>query len=332
MKSIPLAAFMAVLAVIGCRPDDTAATPPIPANAAIADFDGRVHLIGGWFDNEILAQTMYTAVGVAWHAAELPGPRAYSAALAVNDEILVFGGFRHDPPSNVIGDVLASRNGREWEIRSVHTPWESREHHGVARLDDGLIIFGGLTYFRPDEECLFRGFSDVWYSEDGFEWTLLTDDAPWGDRRGFGFAEHDGRIFLLGGFDACNALYDDIWSTADGETWTLVTDAAPWGPRGAFSAVSHDGYIWLASGTTDEGMVADVWRSRDGRVWEKTTETAPWEPRAGINLTAIYGRLVLLGGFTDRKDEERIFHSDAWASDDGINWHAVPLSIAESSH
>jgi len=148
-----------------------------------------------------------------------------------------------------------------------------------------------VTYFRPEKSSTYgeenpshlRLFSDVWKSNDGFDWRMVTNFAPWGARRSFGYAEYNGYIWIFGGVDDESAqLYNDIWRSKDGVNWELVLKHAPWSPRAVTNmAPVFDGYMWIVGGDsleapananwhktrTSKGL-NDVWRSRDGKNWE----------------------------------------------------------------
>jgi hypothetical protein len=304
--------------------------PVIPAYAAIAKIEDRLVMVGGLYDGHVLDQIITSEDGITWETApsgDVVGHRTFLSAAPLGDELLLFGGFRRLPPSNVLGDVLASADGVAWTYRAVDAAWESREDYGVARVDDGIILFGGVTYFRPDKGANYRALADVWRTTDGFHWSRIAKAAPWGKRRGFGVASLGGRVYLMGGYDSANHLFNDVWSTADGEHWTLETASAPWSPRGSTAAIAHDGYIWLMGGITSASpreVSNAVWRSRDGRVWEHVAG-APWPARGGAQAAIIprgdAQQLAIYGGLDAHQ-----YYSDGWVLDGGT-WAEIPVQI-----
>jgi hypothetical protein len=78
------------------------------------------------------------------------------------------------------------------------------------------------------------GFTDVWWSENGKNWTRVTENAPSGNA-----CVHNSRIWVLGGGTS------DVWWSEDGVKWTKVVRLAP-GPSGWLNA----GGQWRRVGTT----------------------------------------------------------------------------------
>lgn len=123
-------------------------------------------------------------------------------------------------------------------------------------------------------------FNDVWNSDDGVNWKMVTASAPWAGR-GFGkLISFNNRLWLLGGgrYNEPRAYYNEVWSTTDGIQWTKHREA-PWRPRFFQEAVVFDNKMWVLGGLGDNGAnLGDVWYSMDGNRWEEM-EGIPWLPR-----------------------------------------------------
>jgi len=45
----------------------------------------------------------------------------------------------------------------------------------------------------------YQAHSDIWVSNDGCNWILMTDSAPFGNRQSHGLVNHSEKLYLLGG-------------------------------------------------------------------------------------------------------------------------------------
>lgn len=304
---------------------------------AIGEVNGRVIRMGGWSGSKFSNSIFELLDNGSWKRVldQAPWrPRTYFSAATLDDRIYIFGGFAPRPPSNVLGDVWSSTNGIGWRQEASDAAWEEREHYGVGVLNEKIYLYGGVTYFRPAEgsDARLRAFSDVWSSVDGYRWELENGSAPWKDRRGFGFAVHDGHIWLFGGFDSRDRPHNDVWKSADGKSWNLVSSSAPWRERGTLAHLAFDGQLWVLGGNSSKKRSVngegDVWASTDGIVWVPRTLSAPWEARAGAVAFPYTheGRevIALYGGFNDFDGAEpRRFYGDTWVSENGEDWEQL---------
>ncbi|MEA3402987.1 MAG: galactose oxidase [Armatimonadota bacterium] len=224
--------------------------------------------------------------------------------------------------------MSTQRQPYEWTCLTDSAAFAARDGAGLLSFKGRLWLLGG---WNPLDKEHFPQIcnSEVWVSDDGRAWELVTH-APWEGRHTAGYAVHEGRMWIVGG-DANQGHYQsDVWCSEDGEHWELVTDDVPWGPRVLHHTVVHDGFIWLMGGQTlpqfapaEEVFYSDVRRSADGATWEKVTEGVPWAPRGMIGGSAVFqGRIWILGGGTyDTPDHpDRIFYNDVWSSADGVHW------------
>lgn len=144
--------------------------------------------------------------------------------------------------------------------------------------------------------------------------------------------QHNGALYILGGWDGGSTLYNDVLRSRDGITWEVVTSSAPWQPRTFLRAMSFRGYIYLIGGflyAPPDNVLGDVWRSKDGAAWERVTADAPWEDREHYGAEVLGDRLYLYGGVTYEDPEPgawlRAF-SDVWSTADGVNWRRETAS------
>lgn len=320
-----------------------------PSAFGAACFDGTaMHLVGGWDAAGMHSSTWRLDVEQRHFQCISHNPgwtgRSYFPLVHSNGLHHILGGYYENPPSNVLGDVWASRDFQTWEQLTTQAQWEQREAHGALCHNGKLFVFGGVTYLDPEKSVLLgksspshlRLFPDVWESVDGRDWKLTTSFAPWGPRRSFGFASANGFMFVWGGVnDETGTLYNDVWASADGANWEQVLEHAPWRPRmvnnGPGAAL---GQLWvIGGGVNAQAVVAanDVWASDDGVAWRQLSAGAAFAPRIGAHVAAAqHGGapcLVLYGGVNDDLPTGRCFYSDLWTSPTGAHWQKLDYTV-----
>ena len=164
-------------------------------------------------------------------------PRAGLRAVVFKDEIYVFGGSQFDDdaiigpggPSRIyFNDVWKSADGIDWEQMTDDAPWDPRAGAVVVVKDGYMFLLGGEDGFlcEPQPDCELPYFNDVWRSQDGANWELVTDSAGWSPRPGHQCAVVYDNIVCFGGFGLPENPMD-VWVSPDGATWEQVSDS-PW--------------------------------------------------------------------------------------------------------
>lgn len=186
----------------------------------------------------------------------------------------------------------------EWTLVVDNAEWSNRLDHAALAYDNKLWVIGG---YNPGERKNDSYLEDVWSSDDGLLWELVTDKAPWKGRRGHTVTVFDDgtgeAMFLVGGFTVDEATgyreyNNDVWRSVDGENWMQVkirtyplSDDLPyihdWFPRMNHTTITatHGGidYMYIIGGSTMRENTAsrysmvyfnDVWRSTNGIDWD----------------------------------------------------------------
>src|SRR4030042_2017856 len=141
-----------------------------------------------------------------------------------------------------------------WVEATSAAPWERRDSFAATVFNGKMWMFGGLNanenVLSPNvvEYWKAKYFSDIWYTENGFDWTQATSAAPWGKRRSAEEVEFGGKLWLMGGWGPDICLKNDVWSSTDGINWTLETSSAAWAPREGHKVLVFDGKIWMMGG------------------------------------------------------------------------------------
>ena len=227
-----------------------------------------------------------------------------------------------------------------WECVTTAAAFPGMDGAAALVFKNRMWLLGG---WNPHDPVNFPGpphgpkdvNSRVYSSENGADWVLVNEAAPWEGRHTAGAVVHAGRMWILGG-DCIQGHYQpDVWSSADGVTWHCATEHAPWGDRILHITAAFNGSMWvmggqssssfggIESGGRNEVCHADVWMSVDGAVWHKVADQCPWAPRGMISGSAILnGRMYLMGGGTyeTAADPSRYFNNDVWSTSDGVNW------------
>jgi hypothetical protein len=202
----------------------------------------------------------------------------------------------------------------EWTPATEHAQFSDRQGHSTVVFDDSLWVIGGMRAKTPSTY-----FSEVWRSDDGITWTLVTPDAAFGGRAGHRSVVFDNRIWVIGGRDGKTLdPLNDVWYSADGITWTQATASAPFAPRWDFGLTVFDGRMWVLGGSEDGPTHNDVWYSSDGVTWTEATPHAGFSSRMEPSAVTYNGKIWVTGGF----DWAGVYN-DIWTSEDGVKWTLV---------
>lgn len=256
-------------------------------------FKDRMWLIGGYLP-AVVGDVWSSSDGVNWEfAGNLPDPNGVSVPLAyVHDDkmwittvsrklycsddgrhwecalenlpwqgTLKFAGKLHGKLWGIGGadgrQVWSSIDGKNWKLELDGAPWSKRGIENVLVHADRLWVIGGsYGNYQP-----FKGYRDIWCSEDGIHWTLVTDQAPWEGRRWSSCVSYRNRIWLLGGFRAQPTWqnFNDVWYSADGVSWKQLVTEDIWSPRHEISTYVYQDRIWVVGGNAWP-LTNDVWQ------------------------------------------------------------------------
>jgi len=190
----------------------------------------------------------------------------------------------------------------EWQLLTDNPSFEGRYYHGTLVYNNKLYLIGGRNYLSWPFDYTKP---EVWSSEDGLNWNLITDNAAFLGRYGFSSAVFDNKMWVIGGVGRSSAYY-----STDGLTWTPVA-GYNLGERYYHATVVFDGKMWVIGGNKGPGTnyVNDVWYSEDGSNWIEATSD---------------------GGFSKLQDGNAVVFDDKiwvfalngiWSSSDGITWN-----------
>jgi hypothetical protein len=209
-----------------------------------------------------------------------------------------------------------------------------------------VIFYSKRRVYNNSIYC--KRISENKYRFGDFVWERLTTQAEYGKRDGAAIVWHNGKLYLVGGWNPNNNLKfpkktaNDVWSSTDGKSWQLEkpqsfdvswrTKETDWEGRHKAGLVSFKGALFLIGGDANQGHhQSDIWRSTDGRSWVRVLEKAPWGPRA-LHISFVFqDAIYVLGGqtmpkFASKESVSEVYYNDVWRSSDGRNWEQIALA------
>jgi hypothetical protein len=196
-------------------------------------FNGKMWVLGGPINgagNDVWS----SSDGATWTEVTNAAPwvaRYNSAAVAFNGQMWVMGGNNFSEPYGLtnLSDVWSSSDGLTWVEKTSCAPWGPRDSFSVVACNGKLWLMGGESHPYTQISSL----NDVWSSNDGITWNLVTNATPWGSGSDIGVVALNGQMFVANGSSG-------VWSSTDGAVWNLVTNSAPAG----VATVAFNGQLW----------------------------------------------------------------------------------------
>ena len=228
-------------------------------------FKNKMWMMGGWFNGRLPGHSASNQVwsstdGVKWsQATDAAGwsPRLAAAIVEFNGKMWLLGGstnYYFGDASSLKNDVWHSEDGKTWTQATADAGWVPRAYHGAVVYDGKLWVFGGGNYV-PE----YQAYNDVWCSEDGVDWTQVTDAAPWPARLWFSTVVYRDRMWVLGGWHSNPSTnLGDVWYSKDGKQWSQLKSETVWKARHEHSTFVLKDKLWVAGGHA-RPLSNDVW-------------------------------------------------------------------------
>mgnify|MGYP006277701261 CR=1 FL=1 len=201
-----------------------------------------------------------------------------------------------------------SKDGETWIQSPGNDAFNNRIGFDIIVFDDRLWLMGGSKQSGFTSENL----SDVWFTENGIEWTLATDNAAFPARRSHKALVYKEKMWIIGGYGT-NYL-NDVWYSTDGVNWTESITNADFPGRMNHSCCVFQDKIWVSGGSDSKTKYNDVWYSSDGITWNAATLDADFSKRIAHSSLVHDNKLWIIGGY------DGDFLNDIWYSSDGISW------------
>ena len=230
-----------------------------------------------------------------------------------------------DLPEPTPTPEIISTQGKYWT--GSYTPFEERSRAGIINFENIIWVFGGRKFNGSD----FIYYNDVWRSNNGVDWILLTQNAAFEARSDFATTSFNGYIWLIGGFckiddpqypgSKISQYLNDVYKSSNGIDWQLVTANAKFLKRENAVVLNYKNYLWVIGGHNAENgnvFFNDVWKSSDGVDWILVTGNANFQKRAEFAGFVFKNDMWIIGG-----NGSMSYLRDIWKSSDGINWTPV---------
>lgn len=326
---------------------------PVPwaarTGAVAVTLGNTLYLIGGGTDRTAYGDVWATPDAIRWTRVSTDGPGLmYAAATAVGDHIVTFGGrvdgeptpnvWAYKPPptgwwatlghSAIAGvqsyAVSLQLGGKIWLLSGPENPtlwscdgveWnDAKGNLPYRQMAAGCVHEGRLWVCGGDPQTRAGRYSrEVWSSQDGGAWTLVTDSAPWQARRGHCMASFAGRMWVVCGKPTSGGWPVDLWSSTDGAVWKQEA-TPPFSPRENAQAVIFGSELWLLGGQQLGSCVSEAWSLSATGAW--TRRTVPWTPRFDVTAKVVGETLYVIGGGGNGRGR----FPDVWATRDGLTW------------
>ncbi len=238
-------------------------------------FKQRMWIMGGWYNGRLPGHSASNQVwssddGQNWEQVTQDAawtPRLAAAVVEFKGKMWLLGGtedYYFGDAQSLKNDVWSSTEGKEWTLVTAAAPWSPRAYHQAAVLDGKLYVFGGGNYV-PD----YHATNDVWSTEDGVQWTRVTEAAPWHPRLWFSTAVYRDHLWVLGGWSNYPTKnWGDVWYSKNGRDWTELKTAVCWKERHEHSAWVLQDQLWIAGGHA-QPLSHEVWSLQLPRDWPK---------------------------------------------------------------
>jgi hypothetical protein len=191
---------------------------------------------------------------------------------------------------------------------------------------------------------------NVWSSDDGTTWSMVTDEAAFSERQNYQCAVFDGKMWVIAGRTK-EGRTNEVWSSSDGADWTLE-GLADFDPRGGPAVAVLGSNLWLVGGQGDQYIWDDAWYSTDAINWTRagsisafvsaisTSEVArakatavTFEVGGDIKLFVMGGAnngIYSATGINALSVSSLVVLDDTWYTDDGSSWTQVASTGASA--
>lgn len=219
-------------------------------------FKDKMWFLGGWYNGRLPG---HEATNLVWHSTDgvkweqTPpsdrwSPRIAAGVVEFKGKMWVLGGIENyyfGDDKSLKNDVWFSEDGEKWSLATDNAGWAPRAYHAAVVHDGKMWVMGGGNYV-PN----YKGFNDVWCSEDGVKWTQVTEHAPWSERLWFSSVAYRDHMWVIGGWSKNPASKNlgDVWYSKDGVEWKQLKSDVIWKERHEHSTYVFQDKIYLAGG------------------------------------------------------------------------------------
>ena len=188
-------------------------------------------------------------------------------------------------------------------------------------------MIGGYEPYQDGPSLSIKEKNDVWSSDDGLNWTLVTNDAGFPVRRGHSTVVFNNQLYLFAGSgynsdSSTPYVRNDVWTSTDGENWTEVNTNNLFEGRNGQTAFVYKNRIWVVGGATLAPSPTipnyigytpqnDVWYTEDGANWIKQAENPNFLARFDHTSTVFNDKVFVTAGWYLDEDTST-YRNDIW--------------------
>ncbi|MEJ2554352.1 MAG: hypothetical protein P8079_10250, partial [Gammaproteobacteria bacterium] len=151
--------------------------------------------------------------------------------------------------SSAVTDSAATltRPAWYWLRQGTHTSLASAINatRFSARYGHQAAVFNGKLWLVGGWDGSFK--NDVWSSDDGVNWTLVTRNAGFAFQANHQLVAYDNKLWVIAGYDGSSYM-NDVWSSSDGKVWVQATSSAAFTPQACSQSVAYDNKLWVIGG------------------------------------------------------------------------------------
>lgn len=263
-------------------------------------------IFGGWFSSQEAPprDVWRSDNGKNWELVTQNAPWKHSdfpMAVTFRDRMWLMGGWYNGrmPGHEAGNEVWSSQDGVNWQLETK-AAWSPRLAGAVVEFRNKLWLFGGTeNYYFGDEKSLKN---DIWVSDDGKKWELVTESAEWPPRAYHQVVVFNKKLYLMAGgnYTPEYRAFNDVWVSDDGKTWTKLTGKAPWHERLWFTSTVYRDRLWVLGGWSNNPSKNwdDAWYTADGINWTRLESSPVWKERHAQATFVFQDKLWIAGGMT----------------------------------
>jgi leucine-zipper-like transcriptional regulator 1 len=232
---------------------------------SMAIFQDKIWLIGGFVEHDRNSDHKHdiwvSENGKDWERIVSFAPwtaRSGHSVVVFDNKLWIIGGVNFFE-RKLKNDVWYSEDGINWKEANASAPWSGRYDHAVVTFKDKLWLMGGCGFGEGVESTK----NDIWSSENGKDWELVVEHAPWPARHGHTSVVFKDKIWTISGWNTEQGKgLKDVWYSENGSTWNKTEKDTPWEGREDHTSIVFDNKIWVLGGMDSNWeWKNDVWYS-----------------------------------------------------------------------
>ena len=297
----------------------------------VLSYKGKLWTFGGKDRASIRHSDIWSSGdGIEWKSDELLRfPLRYDhQSVSFKDRLWVIGGqdfteYWHNAIvtglyDSVKSDIWSSVEGFNWVLEMDKPVFSDRYGHQVVEFQDSLWLIGGkegrvkvLTAGAP--------LNDIWKSDNGVDWALVTESADFPAVSGHQVAKFKDALWMTGGKPESSSFSGGIWNSQNGIDWNYLEANKDFSTRFNHKMVVFNNKLFLIGGyeidpETGSSYLNDIWSSEDGINWTLEREDGGFPATYSHEIVSFNNRLWLYGGISGSINEA------IWSSDNGVDW------------